>query len=53
MNRELVILRNVTYEIRIPLEDVESIPPVVELRDMTIVNDSGPQIFIENERKAA
>lgn len=50
--REVVICRDVRYEIRIPLDPHEQIPPVIELHDMTIVNDSGPQIFVEEKRAA-
>jgi hypothetical protein len=45
--REVIITRDIRYEIRLPLDRTDEIPPVIELRDMTIVNDSGPQIFIE------
>lgn len=48
---EYVIIRNVTYEFRCPVEGLS--PPTVELHEMTVVNDSGPQIFIEKEKQAA
>ncbi len=49
-NLEVVITRDVRYEIRIPF-DVYAATPAVELRDMTIVNDSGPQTFIVEEKQ--
>jgi hypothetical protein len=44
--REIVITRDVRFEIRIPFERFHPVPSI-ELSDMTIVNDSGPQTFIE------
>lgn len=47
--RELVITRQITYEIRIPFERFKA-TPAVDLHEMTIVNDSGPQTFIEEQQ---
>lgn len=53
MSSTIVITRNVSYELRIPVELVAQIPLTVELQDMEIVNDSGVQILVETSQEKA
>jgi len=43
MNCEVVVTRTLTYEYRFRAEDA---PPVIELQDMQVIDDSGPQIHV-------